>query len=94
VRIPVTAGKLMARKRPRLIPIVDSVVKKLIQAPGSTGTGPFRSSASFSGSSGPTGAAGSSSPSSEPCWSRPTGAVPDVLERPPLRTDCRGPVTR
>ena len=30
---PVTAGKLLARKRPRLIPIVDSVVETLLEWP-------------------------------------------------------------
>lgn len=33
---PVIAGKLMARKRPRLVPIVDKVVTDTLQAPRGT----------------------------------------------------------
>jgi hypothetical protein len=31
---PVTAGKILARKRPRLIPVVDSVVLRTLEHPG------------------------------------------------------------
>lgn len=38
----VKAGKLLARKRPHLIPIVDQVVERLVQAPSGTYWSTFR----------------------------------------------------
>lgn len=45
----VTAGKLLARKRPRLIPVVDSVVMNAVRAPDGSYWRAFRSTLQDSG---------------------------------------------